>query len=441
MKRGFLILLALFGGAPKVYAGGSCATRIAFVGNPWSSGRDLVLELERRGIVTHGIQVGEVPEWAHDSLYLERGRSLLIHDGNLDKLEAQAAAFKPDAFLYGADGDVLEVVDDMAERFRLRGNGTRYTRERHTKNGLQELLGKAGRNHLKGVLARDLPQAVDFVSKVGGYNVFIKPNNDGGGTLTFLINNEGELKEKLELILRSINTTTGLRNKVALVQEVADGIEFAAQGVVRDEEHKFSSVLQYEKVGVDTNTETYQSEWILEPESSEAQMVMAFVADANGIVGFRNGPFHWEVKISKRKNGVVAIELNPRLMGGGMLPWLKDCVGYNDAELTVEAFFFPAEFHRRPRVYRLQNRGFSYEIVTPEEGLELDVRTLHAISQIPGFKRTRLLKPDGGPLPKTINLDTLGGSIDFAHPSEAVVKEAEQKLIEINARRGFFLKK
>lgn len=431
-----------------------CSKRIALVGNPWSSAKELVKELERRGIQVHGFQSEpKIPAWGQRTFHLEPGRQLLVFNGDVDALEAEARALGPDAILYGADGDAVILVDTLAERLGLSGNGTLHSDQRRTKEGTQFLLQQAGMNALPGVLIEGTPEesfrlAREFVKSSGGYPVFIKPNNDGGGTLAFRVDNERTLAAKLSLIQQSTNSTTGKVNGSALLQKFATGEEFAVQGVALNGTIKFSSILRYVKARIDANTETYQAEWIINPLSIEGRMLMDFVEKANQAVGFRNGPFHWELKLSSKGfwkvrwgRRVTAIELNPRLIGGSMLAWLKDCVGYNDAELTTEANFFPEEFHRRPKVYTALNEGFVYEVITPQEGLRLNEEVLRAVvAQLPGFKRERLLDPNGGPLPKTIDLDTIGASFDFSHPSKAVMEGVFNRLQEMKRRGAFFRK-
>ncbi len=445
----FLLPLAFLLSAPGFGLG--CPDRIALVGNPWSSAKELVQELERRGIKVHGFQSeAKIPSWGESTFHLEPDRQLLVFNGDLDVLEAEARALRPDAILYGADGDAVILVDALAERLGLAGNGTAHSAERRTKEGTQWLLEQAGMNHLPSMLIQGTPSeslklARDFVKKVGGYPVFVKPNNDGGGTLAFRIDNEQALQAKLDLIQRSINSTTGKVNGSALIQKFATGDEFAVQGVALNGEIKFSSILKYLKAPIDENTETYQAEWIIDPRSIEGRMLMGFAESANQAVAFKNGPFHWELKLSSKgiwrvrwRRRVTAIELNPRLIGGSMLAWLKDCVGYHDAELTTEANFFPDEFHRRPKVYTVQNQGFVYEVITPKGGLRINEAALRTVAQLPGFKRQRLLDPTGGPLPQTINLDSIGASFDFAHPSKALMERVFKELQRMKKSGVFF---
>lgn len=416
-----------------------CRHRVALIADPWSSARFLVEELERRHVDVHGIQSQKIiPDWGQKTFFLAPGRSLIKYDNDFESLLRQVIALNPDEILYGADGDGLLLVDRLTERMGRRGNGTRFSLERRTKTGTQKVLGDAGLANLDGILTRDLDEARAFVARVGGYPIFIKPNDDGGGHLAFQLNDDHDLQEKLALILSSSNETTMLPFEEAAVQEFADGPEFAVQGTVRDGVIKFSSVIRYYKASVDKNTSTYLSEWILRPDSRQVKALLDFVRLANDKVELRNGPFHWEVKISRRKGAVVAIELNPRLIGGSMVEWLKDCVGYSDIELTAEAYFFADEFAARPDIYSLQRPGFVFEVLAPEEGVELDESVLREIEKLPGYRRVRRLKPEVGPLPKTDDMDSISATFDFAHDSIAELNQSYRTLDKMRKSGKFF---
>ncbi len=433
------VLVAILFFASFAY-GMDCHQRIALVADPWSSARFLVEALERRGIVVHGLQSQPtIPEWGKSSFYLAPGRKLIVFNGDRALLEQQVRELNPDEILYGADGDGILLVDWLTETIGRRGNGTAKSMGRRTKTGTQKLLAEGKKNHLRGILTGDLEEARHFAAQEG-YPLIIKPDGDGGGNLVFRLANDHDLTKKLELLLASRNETTLLPITHAAIQKFADGVEFAVQGTVRHGETKFSSVIEYEKATIDENTETYQAEWMLDPNSANARLLMDFVEAANAVVGLQFGPFHWELKISKQEDGVIAIELNPRLIGGSMVQWLTDCVGYSDVELTVEAYFFPEEFKQRPKVYSVQNPGFVYEAITPTAGLELDEKALQTIADLPGFKRWRLLRPEGGPLPKTKNMDSIGATFDFAHPSKAKLNESYKVLQTMQKERTFFKK-
>ncbi len=429
---GFFALASLARGA-------ECPRRLVLLADAWSSARVLAQALEERGIEVHGLQSQEQPPlWVDGGFQLVPGRQLIVFNGDYQQLEAQVRDLGPDEILYGADGAGIWLVDWLAERLGKRGNGTRHSKARTTKTKIQEVLAEKGIDHLRGILTNQLDEAKGFVGQVGGYSVFIKPNDDGGGTLAFRIDSESELAEKFNLILASTNSTTHEPFSAALVQEFADGVEYAVQGTALDGEIKFSSVLRYEKARIDSNTETYQSEWIIPASDPAAKLLMEFVELANPAVEFGNGPFHWELKIRKSTNRVVTIEMNPRLIGGNMVHWLKDCVGYSDVDLVIKSLFFPEEFANVPKFYSVQTPGFVFEVITPRAGLYLDEAALARVRALPGYSRTRFLRTNGGPLPKTKDLDSIAATFDFSHFSTAEVENSYRILMEMQSNGEFF---
>jgi len=389
----------------------------------------LVRALERRGIAIHGIQSQrQRPEWAHDTFFLAEDRDLLVFDGDREALLEKVGQYRPDGILTGADGEGPMLADFLTENIGLLTNGTRQSLARRQKVAMQNGLADGKLRFIEGVLTGNLKEAVAFASRVG-YPIYLKPNDGGGGQFNFIVESEGELEAKFNTIIEAENDTTFRKFGLALVEEYVDGTEYAVQGVVREGVLKLSSVIEYLKVPIEGFATTYQAEWTIRPDSLEAQMLMEYVKHANPALGMKNGAFHWEIKISKRKGGAVGIELNPRPIGSGWGELLAECVGYDDVDLAIEAAFFEPEFRKRPDVYELKKDGFRFALLTPRSGLRLQQKMLEIVSQMPGYVRARYFQDPKQTLPKTVNLDTTALFFEFMFDNRKTQDETLEKLL------------
>jgi hypothetical protein len=418
-----------------------CPQRIALVGDPWSSVKELILAAEDRGIVVHGFQaLPKIPEWGQSTFYLAPKRTLLHLGNDWSQFLSDVESLGVTHLLAGADGNALPVIDRLSEELRLRGNPFESAFDRRHKTRTQKALQRAELPFLKGAFVTDAEAAVEFVRTSGGkYPFFLKPEDDGGGNNATPVFDEAKLREVFEFIRTSMNETTLVQNEGAVIQTYADGVEFAIQGTVRDGHTKVSSILRYMKADLGEGRETYQSEWIVRPDSFPARRLIEWVRKANPALGMRNGPFHWEVKIHRIDREIYAIEINPRLIGGSMVSWLSDCVGYSDVDLTLGAYFFPDEFEAAPDVYTLENEGFVFEVINRHRGQVLNPAALDKVASLPGYRRRRLLKYEGNELPVTRHLDTISATFDFAHPSLPIVKAVYRILYQMQRDGSFFI--
>ncbi len=434
----FFVLLSL--GLVTVPGFGSieCAERILIV-NPWSSAHLLVRELETRGMEAHSLLSMDVPDWAKATFKVSPLRLIDARDRPWNEALGDVRELDPSHIILGADSDGLYLTDFLTDQMQLPGNPARSSAARRRKMETQNLYRDAGRPYIRSVITSDVEEAVELALQTG-YPIYLKPNDDGGGSHNFEVHSEEELRRDFSKMLGERNFSTGRNIEEVLVGEFIPGREFAVQGVVYKGRTFISSIVEYDKVRLPGRGRLYQSEWIISPDSPEAKQMIAFVLDGNKLLDMRHGAFHWEVKVDSRSGLAVPMELNARLAGSSLPEFFKDCLGYSDVQILADIFQDPDLLEARPSLYSIPagGNGLRFIVRTPAAGLNFNRTTLAALSDHPAFLRARVLLGGLDNLPESVDLDSVPVILEYMFWSESEREAFRQKLISIQEQGKFF---
>jgi biotin carboxylase len=195
----------------------------------------------------------------------------------------------------------------------LPGNG--FSPHLRSKYAVNEALRKEGLEITRQFLAANWASAVDFIDDVLPKKSFVvvKPARGVASDGVFLCGNKDEAKRAFDELIGK-NTYGGGTNDHVLIQEFADGTEYAVDSVSHDGVTKVLAVWKYSKVSVNDAPFVYQCTELLSysnpEEEEEVGTVSEYVVKALQAVNLRYGPSHTELK--KTTNGLRLIEINPR---------------------------------------------------------------------------------------------------------------------------------
>lgn len=257
--------------------------------------------------------------------------------------------------LAGAETGVM-LADALSEHFRLRTNGTKGSLARRNKYLMGEKVRKAGLRAIKQQSVTKWSEIQTFlhdtmhVSSAKSFpKVIVKPVQSAGSDDVMLCRTLDQVRQAFGNIQGKINSL-GLVNSSTLVQEFVEGTEYVVDTVSRDGKHKVVAVWEYDKRHVNNAPFVYFGVKLHQVEGDEAvSRMITYILDVLDALEIRNGPAHAELKMSDSQP--CLIEIGARCHGGGgtYLPMVDRCIGYNQVECTLDAYFDAEAFEALPQ--------------------------------------------------------------------------------------------
>lgn len=342
------------------------------------------------------------------------------------------------AILPGAETGV-PLADLLSEAFQTRTNGVALSQARRNKFTMGETIAAASLRaaHQSCVTSWDTMET--FITTVlcppSGpnqpqipFHVIVKPLESAGSDDVFLCRSLAECHTALDVIQGKVNSL-GLTNAATLVQEYLEGTEYVIDTVSRDGVHKVVAAWEYDKRRVNGADFVYFG-LLLKPVTGPVmEALVSYVCQVCDALGLMNGPGHAEVKLLPG-NVPVLVEIGSRCHGGNgsYLGLVNRCIGYNQVDVTLDAYISPKAFHNLPFApTTLTCYGAEAMLVTYTEGLYLTtgpaLNQLRACDSYLSDTVTSDLIRGVTVLPQTIDMFTTVGSIMLLHRSEKTLME------------------
>lgn len=205
------------------------------------------------------------------------------------------------------------MANQIAAHLGLRGEPVEAALRSRLKDLGRKAYDAAGIPNTKYEIIHNLEEAL-LAAKGIGYPVILKPTDGGGSEHVTLVNDEAELSAAMGELLSLEKTTFNFKTRqVFLVEEFITGQEFSVELFMVDKEPRFASVTEkissplpyFVEVGHVVPTSVY-ADRVDELKAAALRAVLA--------MGFSNGPFHIELRLSPR--GPIIMETNGRIAGG-----------------------------------------------------------------------------------------------------------------------------
>lgn len=347
------------------------------------------------------------------------------------------------AVLPGAETGV-ELADQLSFRLGLRSNGTAQSLARRNKYVMGETVRNAGVRAVKQATCTSVEEMVAFLDTLripGSINnalkCVVKPVQSAGTDDVFLCQSVDEAVTAFDRIYGKVNGI-GLMNDCVLVQEFLVGKEYVVDKVSKDGLHKLVAIWEYDKRRVNGANFVYFG-MRLKPSDSEMAKVMIPYADkVLDALGIKNGPSHMEVMVNTIvENGVTRydpclVEVGARCHGGEgtWLPVAKECVGYNQVMVTLDAYLDCKLFDSIQKDYfPVHKAGREVDMVSRYGGIVRALPGDAAIRKLPSFRSISWEVKPGDYCHKTIDCFTRPGCVQLVAATEA---DAERDLEAIH---------
>ena len=149
-------------------------------------------------------------------------------------------------------------------------------------------------------------------------------------------------------------------------------------------------------------------------------------------VGIINGPAHAEVMLTK--TGPCLVEVGSRCHGGEgtWKPIADKCVGYNQIDVTLDAYLEEGKFMALPDVPgRLNMYGREAFVVARESGVLRGMPGFEEIRKFKSFLSEEIIINNGQFMPLTVDCFTRPAAFQLLHEDGKVVEEEYERVREL----------
>lgn len=215
--------------------------------------------------------------------------------------------------------------------------------------------------------------------------------------------------------------TVGGKQESVLVQEFADGNEYAVDTVTCDGVTKVVALWRYVKFPANGAPFVYQcSELVSDPTSEECVEVMDYTVAVLEAQDLKFGPTHTEVKFTP--DGPRLMEINARWHAQHFQPITQMCLGNDALEITMDACFNPDKFSVIPdRPAAFLGRGLILHLISYKEGVISEVRHMDTMRDLRSCRHLSIDFEQGMELRKTVDIRTDCGYVLLAHKDANVL--------------------
>jgi len=324
----------------------------------------------------------------------------------------------------------VELNDAISERLCLQTNGTQVADARRDKWAMQEKLREFGLRATKQAVAHTFEDVVNFVTTEQMSKWVMKPRRDAGSHGVFLCDTLEQARVAFDTI-SSLETIFGEKNGSVLLQEFLDGKEYVVDTVSSAGEHKAVALWEYDKVHMHGSAFVYLDDHLYESaDGVKEDKLVEYVFQAITALGVQYGPCHAEVMWLYAENRPCLVEVGTRPHGaGGNFPLLCDpVIGYNQLDVTIDAYLAREKFELIPRrPTKLHGMGIQYKIICYKDGI-LESTDFTKLDQLESFIGIDMHRNIGEKVKKTVDLVSSPGIIRLCHPDASVVAREKAAL-------------
>ena len=420
---------------------------VVVIVDPYSTGCVIAKEFQRRGKLVVALWDKMLNQEMKSHVPLSCGNMNYYNECTEGEsleatVESVARACRPHnivAVLAGGEAGV-DLADALSEKMNLRTNGTDIP-NRRDKKVQQELIQQAGLRSVRQAGGDKFEMVQEFL-QTEEFPVVLKPTQSAGSDGVKLCQTYDEAKDHFELLMNSQMVNGGACPSV-LCQEFLRGKEYVVDHVSRDGIHKTVMIWVYDKRPANGSAFVYFSCDPIDAQSPEAQILVPYMRSVLDAIGFRNGPSHGEVIMTK--DGPCLVEMNCRAHGGDG-NWRPLCRaltgGYSQVEATVDAYLSPDKFNALAELPPSPFKAWGQQVmlVCRSRGTVKSTPGYDVLKHLPSFLFLETGVKIGSKVVHTIDLITSVGNMILLHKDKSVVDKDlafVRYLEEINGLMNF----
>ncbi|GAA3995440.1 ATP-grasp domain-containing protein [Allokutzneria multivorans] len=398
--------------------------------DPYSTGSALAPAFAERGVPAVAVLTTPEPTASFaDTWHPEHFTEVFVLD-DADKLARRLRELDPLCVLPGTETGV-EAAEHLSELVLPgQSNVAELSSARRDKWRMGVALADAGIPHLRQLSASTADEVAEWLraNDLDRSAIVLKPQNSAGADDVFIARPGEDWRVPLHRILGAVNRLE-LTNTSVLVQELAEGVEYAIDTYSVGGAHGLVAVWRYDKRAEGNRLGVYLSACAVSPDDPAVTAVADYARRVLDAVGVRNGPGHVEVMLTA--SGPRLIEVGARLAGGDQQYLSRLAVGDSQLERTVRHW---VDGEGAIADYRLLRHARSVYLSAPESGVLRGAARLGRLRELlPTLHKVDIPHRDGSRVARTVDLWTNLGHVVLAAEDPAAVATDEALLREIEA--------
>lgn len=338
-----------------------------------------------------------------------------------------------------SESDVgVSAAERIVQACDLKGNP--FSPHLRSKYQVNEACKLAGLKTTPQILTGNWNEASEFINNLSfgsseGSDIrttrcVVKPFRGVASDGVYLCNTKEEARHHFEKLQGAHTYGGGINDKV-LIQEYADGTEYALDTVSMDGELKVLAMWKYWKVPVNGAPFVYQCTELVPNEDEMTNRIIQYSIDAIKASGLRWGPTHTEVKMTK--DGPRLIEINCRWHSANFYEICRRCCGYDAISATLDAYFDPSSFVKIPDKppTTLIEKGKIVHLISSKEGNLVDVNFIEEIREMKTVIHAEVFNEIGEHVEKTVDIRTDSGYVLLCGSEQSVAEDYNRIVNEL----------
>eukprot|EP00928_Gymnodinium_smaydae_P048953 TRINITY_DN327_c0_g2_i1.p1 TRINITY_DN327_c0_g2~~TRINITY_DN327_c0_g2_i1.p1 ORF type:complete len:493 (-),score=65.64 TRINITY_DN327_c0_g2_i1:66-1544(-) len=432
-----------------------CNDAIVIV-DPFSSGKYLVYEMERRKIPIIGVcSSGSLAPFylkAYDAMkpYLAECIEYDSCSGVADLANRiKKLPYKLLAVAAGTESGV-ELSDQLNAELKMPNcNPIELLEARKDKAEMQDRIRQFGIPAAEQTKGSDLNELLKWARERDTWPLVAKPIKGAGSDGVYFCKNLDDIKKAHgEMLGGGRKNLFGTVIPEMALQEFLSGDEYIVDTVSYAGKHICVAMWVYKKQrGMPWNPTAIVAEYskMLHPEGREQDQLTDYVFRVLDAVGLMYGPCHTEIMMTPR--GPILVEVNARmhgLQGPLLIEW---STGYNLATYSADTLVANGEVFKQlinPPIgrwpgrwmYPFEKYAYTFLLLSPEKGyLTVDLKTEIMDMNLASVRDVVVMVQKGQYLNQTVDLASAAGVVLMVHESEEQIEGDMNQIRFAEARK------
>jgi len=419
----------------------------AVVVDPYSSGKYLLVELEKRGmpiiVVRSSTKLSQ--QFLRSHVANSRFWVEMLEFEEFAGVPELVAALKALPYnikgVFGGSEPGVELADHIANALAMpAANSLELLEARKDKAEMQDALRRNGVPAAEQFKSGSLQELLAWAQKRNEWPLVAKPTGGAGSDGVYFCRSLEDLKFAHSNIIGACNPTGKVNSEIAL-QEYLDGDEYIVDTVSSEGKHMLVAMWKYTKVkGVpwDDKAILPMQNVLLAPTGETQDRLVDYVFKVLDAVGLRYGPCHTEVMFTKR--GPILVEVNARLHGLQGPRLIELATGISKATYAADVIVGNGDlFHKlyqegRPGryLYPRLKQCVQLVLISGEQGyLKTDIKEALTSLRLPSVVEVLPAVARGDFINRTRDLPTTAGSVLMVHESMEQIEADTAKIREL----------
>ena len=349
----------------------------------------------------------------------------IIYEGNVADTWDKLLVYNPKFVIAASEMGVTLTEKLLKLAPQLPQNNLSIPDARRNKYIMANCVAKNGVSIIPQIITTSCNEAIIWANAQQKWPVVVKDPMGSGACGFRLCQNANDVRLAFDQLYTSINDL-GVPVDKLLVQQFIDGDEYEIDTVSYQGRHYIIDAFKYTKRDLQNGRRIFlKAELQTYEEIAGRPKLISCVYDVLDAIGIQIGAAHTEIMYTD--TGPVLLESAARPVGAWLPDAMDCCVGYNQIDLTIDAYTYPEKLKLlfdKPYITKCFMTGIYLR--SSQSGILQRINNLDLIRSLPTYFDHKMYIKIGEPILKTVDLDTIPGFIYL------VGTDRQQLLIDSN---------